>query len=105
MKADKKLLAEIKKSVLQTVPHAKVLWYGSYARGYANEESAIDLLILVERNILSYQDKVTITRPLYNLEVESSQIISPLVKANHIWKDKYYYTPLYLTIQKEGVEI
>ncbi len=105
MKADKKLLAEIKKRVLQTAPDAKVILYGSYARGDANEESDIDLLILVERDVLSYQDKVSITRPLYSLEVETGQIISPLVKSNHIWKDKYYYTPLYLNIQKEGVEI
>ena len=64
MKADKKLLAEIKKRVLQTEPDAKVILYGSYARGDANEESDIDLLILVEREVLSYQDKVNITRPL-----------------------------------------
>lgn len=105
MKADKKLLAEIKKRVLQTEPDAKVILYGSYARGDANEESDIDLLILVEREVLSYQDKVNITRPLYSLEVETGQIISPLVKSKHIWKDKYYYTPLYHNIQKEGVEI
>jgi predicted nucleotidyltransferase len=105
MKADKKLLDEIKKRVLQTEPDAKVILYGSYARGDANEESDLDLLILVDRDVLSYQDKVKITRPLYSLEVETGQIISPLVKTKHTWEDKYYYTSLYFNIQKEGMEI
>jgi uncharacterized protein len=105
MKADKKLLDEIKKRVLQTEPDARIILYGSYARGDANKESDLDLLILVDRDALSYQDKVNITRPLYRLEIETGQIISPLVKSKQIWEEKYYYTPLYYNIQKEGLEI
>jgi predicted nucleotidyltransferase len=105
MKLEKAILEEIKRRVHLNEPDTKVILYGSYAKGDANEESDIDLLILVDKNQMNYEDKIRITDPLYNLEVETGQIISPLVKTKSEWAEKYYYTPLYYNIQKEGLEI
>lgn len=105
MKLDKAILTEIKKRVRQNEPDAKVILYGSYARGDANQESDIDLLILVSKENINYSDKIRITDPLYSLEVETGQIISPLVRTEKDWEEKYFFTPLYHNIRKEGVEI
>ncbi len=105
MKADKKLLAEIKKRVMQVEPDAKVILYGSYARGDANKESDIDLLILVDKEKITYLDQVRITDPLYSFGLQTMKIISALVQTKNNWEEKYYYTPLYHNIKKEGKEI
>jgi predicted nucleotidyltransferase len=105
VKLKKEIVAEIKRRIKETEPDAQVFLYGSYARGDANEESDIDLLILVNKEIINYNDKIKITDPLYELEVETGQIISPLVKTKAEWDNKYYYTPLYYNISLEGMEI
>ena len=105
MKLDKAILAEIKMRVIKAEPDAKIILYGSYARGDANEESDIDLLILVDKEKITYQDQVRITDPLYSFGLETTKIISALVQTKDNWEQKYYYTPLYHNIKKEGKEI
>jgi uncharacterized protein len=105
VKLNKEILAEIKRRVKESEPSAKIILYGSYARGDANEESDIDLLILVDKDTLDYDGTMKITSPLYHLGYESDLMISPLVKTKNNWEEKYFFTPLYYNIKKEGIEI
>lgn len=105
MKLSNEILAEIKQRVKSVEPGAKIILYGSYARGDANQESDIDLLILVDRDSINYSDTKKITYPLYDFGIENGQIISPLVQAKKNWEEKYFYTPLYHNIRKDGIEI
>ncbi len=105
MKLSKEILAEIKRRVIETEPDAQIFLYGSYARGDANEESDVDLLILINRKTISYADKKKLTVPLFRLGYEKGHIISPYVETKEDWEKKYYYTPLYSNIIKEGLEI
>lgn len=105
MKLKKEILAEIKRRVKETEPDAQVFLYGSYARGDANEESDVDLLILINKENINSQDKIFITDPLFSLGFETGYIFSPLVQTKKNWDTKYYSTPLYNNIKKEGKEI
>ncbi len=105
MKLNREILDEIKRRVHEQEPGAKIILYGSYARGDATEESDIDLLILVDREKISYKDKIKITDPLYGLEIETGQIVSPLVKTKSEWDALYFFTPLYYNIRAEGYEL
>ena len=105
MKLKKEILDEIKKRIKETEPDAQVFLYGSYARGDANEESDVDLLILVNKKTISFADKKKLTIPLFRLGYEKGHIISPFVETKEGWKKKYHYTPLYSNIRKEGLEI
>jgi len=104
VKLPKNILAEIKRRVHEAEPGASVILYGSYARGDADKESDIDLLVIVDKAFMNYDDKVRITKPLYKLEIETGRIISPLVKTKKEWNN-YYYTPLYYNVKKEGFEL
>lgn len=105
MELNKEILTEIKRRIKETEPDAQVFLYGSFARGDANEESDVDLLILVNKKTISFADKKKLTIPLFRLGYEKGHIISPFVETKDGWEKKYSYTPLYSNIRKEGLEI
>jgi uncharacterized protein len=96
------LLSEIKKLVLQQEPQAEIILYGSYARGDYRPDSDMDILILLKKDIVSYFDEKRISYPLYELEIKTGQIISPLILPKKNWESKFKITPLYENVQKEG---
>jgi predicted nucleotidyltransferase len=105
VKLRKEILAEIKRRVKESEPDAEVFLYGSYARGDANKDSDVDLLILVKKNNLGFKEKLNITGSLYRLGFENGLTISPLVQSKKTWEEHFYFTPLFDNIRKEGIEI
>jgi len=99
------LLSEIKKLVLLQEPKAEVILYGSYARGDNGPESDIDLLILLDSDNITYEDKRRISYPLYDLELLTHQVISPLIKSKKTWYELYPNTALFINIKKDGITI
>ena len=99
------LLAKIKKLVLAVEPRAKIILYGSVARGDDRRNSDIDLLILVEKNKISFKEEKEITYPLYDLAIETGKLISLLVFPKKIWETQHKATPFYQEIKADGVEL
>ena len=99
------ILEKIKKSVAVTAPGAKIILYGSYARGDYHTESDIDVLILVDQETIDHEDEKKIAYPLYDIEFESGRVISPLIRTKTDWNGKYTITPLFENITKEGIEL
>ena len=79
MQTNNQILMTIKQLVKNIEPNAKIILYGSFARGDNNNNSDIDLLILVDQNNITYQYEKQIKYPLYDLEFDTGQIISPLI--------------------------
>lgn len=86
-------------------PEAEIILYGSQARGDAGPDSDIDLLILVDKEKLSYQDVVAITYPLYDLELTENVVISPLVYTKKQWESRPFQTPFYINVMNEGIRL
>ena len=99
------ILLRIKKSVKTTDPDAIVLLYGSFARGDQHKGSDIDLIILLNKDSISRDDEKRIKYPLYDIEFESGQIISPMVIPKNRWDTLYRITPLYENVTSEGIEL
>jgi predicted nucleotidyltransferase len=96
------VLDRIKRIVLDTDPSAKVYLYGSRARGTMKPDSDWDLLILLNRDKITADVEKNVTNPLYELELEIGEVISPMVYAEKEWNTRHRVTPFYSNVMKEG---
>ena len=101
-KSDNKLLTRIKKIVTEKDPSAKIYLYGSRVKGTAKSNSDWDILILLKRNNIPLEIEQEITYPLYDLEFETGEVISPMVYSEKEWNTKYKVTPFYHNVMREG---
>ena len=100
-------IEQIKSALNSNIPEAEVILYGSEARGEANPDSDIDLLIIVDKENLTYEEKATITAPLYELELQGdcSVVISPLVYTRKQWYNRPFRTPFFINVMNEGIRL
>jgi len=96
------MLTKIKNIIVENAPLAKIYLYGSRARGTSNSESDWDILILLQQDKITSKIEDKITDPLYDLEFETGEVISPMIYSENEWNSKYHVTPFYNNIMKEG---
>lgn len=99
------ILMRIKYSVQSSAPKAKVILYGSFARGDYRKDSDMDIIILLDKDQVSRQDEKRIKYPLYDIEFETGQVISPLVISRKDWETRHKVTPFYQNVISEGIEL
>ena len=97
------ILLRIKQSVASTAPGATLILYGSYARGDNREDSDIDLLILVDKEKLTYEEQIQIKYPLYHIEREIGINISPLLILQKEWAKRKNLSLFYDNVTKDGI--
>jgi predicted nucleotidyltransferase len=100
-----KILSRILGVVDKTAPGAEVYLYGSRARGNAKRLSDWDILILLNSRNVSFDLEKKFMDEFYELELETGEIISPLVYTRNDWNERRSITPLYENIKREGVRI
>lgn len=98
-----KILFKIRNSVKAASPDAIVILYGSMARGDFKEDSDFDILILLNKELITREDEKKIKYPLYDIEFETGKIISPLVLSKKDWETRHKITPFYKNVLKEGI--
>lgn len=89
----------------KTAPDSEVYLYGSRARGKAKKLSDWDLLILLNSVDISFDFETKFMDEFYEIELETGEIISPLIYSKLQWMEDYSSTTLFENIKKEGIRI
>ncbi|MCL4533325.1 MAG: nucleotidyltransferase domain-containing protein [Deltaproteobacteria bacterium] len=121
---EKKALTELKEKIKEKYPEAEIILYGSKARGDYDENSDIDLMIIIKDNYqinkgISFEEleKLYFLPVNEKIENEILSIVTDIqvkycVSIDYQVKNKSYVetnlagiVPLYQNIRKEGVEL
>lgn len=94
---------KIKETIAREVTGAQVILFGSKARGTDNKDSDWDILVLLDKPVVSFKDEQQIRHKLYEVELEVEEPISTFVYSLNDWNAKMSVTPLYKNVSREGV--
>ena len=97
------LTYRVKETVKSFDPKARVILFGSRARGDNKNSSDWDFLILTSFNSNNLFNR-QIRDKLIDTELEAEEVISTIIFSFDQWKE-YKNTPLYKNIASEGIEI
>ena len=102
-----KIVNKIQQIVKDINPTAETILYGSQARGEATVNSDIDVLILLEGTgeKPSILQEESLKWPLYELELETGVLISPLIMLKKQWYNRAIKTPFYYNVMNEGIRL
>lgn len=99
---------EIVQAILPIFPHKiyKILVYGSYARGDFNEESDLDIMVIVDcpkGELLKYRKPVTLIASRIGLKYDI--MVSILLRDKSSFSRYRHVVPFYDNVANEGVEM
>lgn len=95
------IILRIKEALHRNEPGLQIVLFGSETRGDARADSDIDLLLLVDKEPVTLADKMALTAPLYDIELETGIQINPIVESLRKWGKRF--TPFYENVIKEGI--
>ena len=105
MNTNDQIIQKIVGVVNNAAPHSEVFLYGSRARGDAHKTSDWDVLVLIDQKNVSFDEERNFMNAFYELELETGEVLSPLIYSKHIWNEKYTHSPLFENIEREGIRI
>lgn len=92
----------IKQNVHEVDPHAQVWLYGSRVRGDAREDSDWDVLVLSDKDKLTFNEEEAFMDHICELMVRTGQAIQIFAYGTKDWHTNHAITPFYQNITKEA---
>ena len=99
------ILTEIKNTVTSIDPGAQIYLFGSRARDNFRPDSDWDILILLNKQRVDYQERRKIRKRLYQIELSAGQSISAFVYSSGEWINNQHDTPLFESVRSEGIQL
>ncbi len=91
------------KILKEMFPVRQVVLFGSKARGDYDEESDIDLLVLMSRPI-SWTERKAINDALYDIQLSYDVIISTLIATDEDWNEgAFSVLPIHDEVREHGI--
>jgi len=103
-KKNKNIIHLIKFNISEVDPEARVILYGSRARGDARKNSDWDILVLTDYPV-TWQIEKKFRDHLYDLELETEEILSLFVYSKKDWETKHHITPYYHNVIAQGIQL
>jgi uncharacterized protein len=101
----KALLSKIKSGITSKDPGAEIYLYGSRARGDNRKDSDWDILVIAPKEKITFDYESDLHDPIFDLELESGQVISLVIYSKSDWQLNSADSPLFINILKEGIRI
>ncbi|MEI6748849.1 MAG: nucleotidyltransferase domain-containing protein [Bacteroidales bacterium] len=102
---NKLIIEKISNSIHEKDPAAEAFLFGSRARGDNRKDSDWDILILIDSKKVTNEIEDNFRDELYNIELESGQIISAFIYPKDYWNSSLMYSPLYKNVIREGIKL
>ncbi len=99
------ILYRVKELISSKAPKAEIILFGSRARKDFSADSDWDFLVLMDKDTISLSDEQALRHPLYDIELDTGEILSLLIYSKNEWNNKLKVTPLYKNIKKEGIKL
>ena len=99
------IINRIKKTIHDKDPSANAFLLGSRARGDNRSDSDWDVLILVDSKKVTSEIEDQFRDGLYDIELDSGQIISIFIYPKCLWESSLMHSPLYHNVKKEGIRL
>ncbi len=99
---NKNITQLIKERIHKVEPEAKVILYGSRARGDNRTDSDWDLLVLTNLPV-DLQKERLLRNELYDIELDTEETISLIIYSKAEWEKHQRITPFYQNVSNEGI--
>ena len=87
-----------------TPPGTTILLYGSQARGDERPDSDWDVLVLLDKDKITDEDRDTIDWPIYTLGWDYNELINPLLFTKEQWEDNSI-APFRHNVLEDAIEL
>jgi predicted nucleotidyltransferase len=98
------ILENIRTLNRRLIPNEKLILFGSQARGDARPDSDWDLLLLMDKDKITYEDENKYAYPFAEIGWNYDTYISVKMYTLKEWLSRTF-TPFYHNIQKDGILI
>jgi predicted nucleotidyltransferase len=98
-------LTRIKSGINEKDPGAEIYLFGSRARGDNRKDSDWDILVISSKNKVNFEYEYELRDPIYDLELESGEVISLLIYSKRDWIKNRSISTLFANVLNEGVKI
>jgi len=101
---DSQILENIRTLKQRLLPNGRLILFGSQARGDARADSDWDLLMLLDKDKITYEDENTYAYPFAEMGWNLDTYISVKIYTKKEWQN-CSFTPFYHNVQKDGILI
>lgn len=99
------IISSLKQIVRNFDPRAKIILFGSRARGDYHQESDWDFIILTSIEVTDSLKENIRRQVLYEIEFKTNQHIATIFHNKKVWQQDYKITNLFKSIAEEGIVV